>query len=89
MTHDELIEAAARVLDRTLAFEIESDVRANEMTHEERCKIARAAIRVIAPVVERETLERAAQVCASKVGNHWDRVETLDAIRALKPRYEA
>ena len=51
MTHDELIEAVARVLDKTLAFEIESDVRANEMTHEERCKLARAAIRVIAPAV--------------------------------------
>jgi len=40
---NEAIEAAARAMEKSLAWDIENDVYAGEMTHEERCKVARAA----------------------------------------------
>lgn len=45
---NELIEAMARAMDCALAFEVEGDVRAGELTHEERCAVAKAAYAAIA-----------------------------------------
>jgi len=38
------VDRVARALDKALAFDVELDVRVDELTHEERCKIATAAI---------------------------------------------
>ena len=38
------IEAAARAIDRKLAFEVDSTVRASELTREEQTIVAKAAI---------------------------------------------
>ena len=38
------VEVVARALEKSLAFDVESDVYAGELTHEERCKLARAAL---------------------------------------------
>jgi hypothetical protein len=40
------LEAAARAVDRQLAFEVESDVRAHELTRDEQTSVAQAAITV-------------------------------------------
>jgi hypothetical protein len=42
--HEKALEAAARAVDRQLAFEVESDVRAHELTREEQTSVAQAAI---------------------------------------------
>lgn len=38
------VENVARALEKALAFDVESDVYAGELTHEERCKLATAAL---------------------------------------------
>lgn len=81
MTHDEIIEAVARAVDGVF-----NDAGLRGLLEHEGItpqSITRAAIRVIAPAV----LEEAA-VCAVMVGNHFDRIETQAAIRAMKTRYE-
>lgn len=40
----EVVEAVAQAIDRSLSFDVESSVRVGETTHEERMKIAQAAI---------------------------------------------
>jgi hypothetical protein len=44
--HEKALEAAARAVDRQLAFEVKSDVRAHELTREEQTSVAQAAITV-------------------------------------------
>lgn len=64
---DELVEAVARALEEALAWEIEGDVRAGETTHEERLKLAQAAIAAAQPVI----VEECAKVAeAQKYANH-------------------
>lgn len=41
---EELIEAVARGIEKTLAFEVEGDVRAGELSREEQRKVAQAAL---------------------------------------------
>lgn len=43
----DLIERVARALERSLAWDVEQDVYAGELTHEERVKVAQAAIAAI------------------------------------------
>lgn len=44
---DEVIEAMALAMEKSLAWDIENDVYAGEMTHEERRKVATAAYNAI------------------------------------------
>lgn len=64
---DDLKERIARVLDRALAFEVESDVRAHELTHEERLKIAQAVLTELSAGdgVQECDREAAQALCAS------------------------
>lgn len=58
MTHDELIEAVAKRLDHKLNYLVERDTLACDLTKAELLDLARAAIRVIAPAVEQETVAK-------------------------------
>lgn len=93
MTHDELIEAVARAIADVTDFD--GDRMASRYADSELRDVARAAIRVIAPAVERETRDRAAKAardCAIYNGDHLInsdiRATCATAIRALKTRYE-
>ena len=46
MSH-ELIEAMARAMEKSLVWDVEKDVYAAELTHEERCKVATAALNAL------------------------------------------
>ena len=99
MTHDELIAETGMALcenalggKRCPCREAGTFACADEYPGQQ----ARAAIRVIAPVVERETLDRALAEVRMREGPtqgyespvRWQRRLTQDAIRALKPEYE-
>ena len=90
MTDDEMIEAERRIVALHRGYAEGSRQFAEIMTgqwdalFENDILLIRAAIRVIAPAV----LEEAEKVCAVMVGNHFDRIETQVAIRAMKTRYE-
>ena len=89
MTHDELIEAVAKRLDHKLNYLVERDTLACDLTKAELLDLARAAIRVIAPAVLDEAAYCAAATNANCYGDPTDVYETMiDAIRALKTRYE-
>lgn len=47
MEHDKLTEAMALAIEKSLAWDIENDVYAGELTHEERCKVATAALKAL------------------------------------------
>ena len=76
MTHDELIEAVAIDVGKIL-ISPSFDPFIHPANYNLARKIARAAIRVIAPAVLEEAAEEASIA--------WDAVA---AIRAMKPRYE-
>ena len=95
MPHDELIEAVAKAI-----YEEDDpwhkawpwpDLQSDQAGVEQYRRIARAAIRVIAPAV----LEQAANVAPAKIRaetcetvGQWERRALREAIRALKTRYE-
>lgn len=47
LVDDGAVERMARAIGKVLAFDVEPDVRADELTHEERCKIATAALETL------------------------------------------
>ena len=81
MTHDELIEAVARAIGDTTDFD--GDRMASRYADSELRDMARAAIRVIAPAVLEEAIDKL-YIIESDV----DRMDTRAAIRAMKTRYE-
>ena len=97
MTHDEMIEAVAKAI---FACHFADTAEAQSMMQKDWNRPsplmtmvrneARAAIRVIAPAVLEEAAYCAAATNANCYGDPTDVYETMiDAIRALKPRYEA
>ena len=94
MTHDELIEQTARALAGPLHDEmVLAGNPIGEPVEYPRWMLfqqdARAAIRVIAPAVLEEAVYCAAATNANCYGDPTDVYETMiDAIRALKTRYE-
>lgn len=90
MTHDEMIEATKQALANTTNFD--GDRLASHFSDSELDDMARAAIRVIAPAVERETLDRAATEAWSTMNGAVGLCECADCvsqnIRAMKTRYE-
>ena len=82
MTHDEMIEKT-RAGWRWVLADIEPGTRVHELTDEEVEDLARAAIRVIAPAVLEEAIDKL-YIIESDV----DRMDTRAAIRAMKTRYE-
>ena len=83
MTHDELIKKTRAGLRWVLA-DVEPGTRVHELTDEEVEDMARAAIRVIAPAMLEEAIDK-----LYIIESDADRMDTRAAIRALKPRYEA
>lgn len=63
---DDLFERVARALERSLARDVEQDVYAGELTHEERVKVAQAAIAAIDLPGQREAAARAALEAAAR-----------------------
>ena len=90
MTHDEMTEAVAKAIGDTTDFD--GDRMASRYADSELADLARAAIRVIAPAVERETLDRAATEAWSTMNGAVGLCECADCvsqnIRAMKTRYE-
>jgi hypothetical protein len=68
---DAMIEAVARAIDTALAREIECDVHARDLTRDEQCKIATAAIAAASPLirahVEREIAEWFRSQCSNPI----------------------
>ena len=82
MTHDELIEAVAIDVGKIL-ISPSFDPFIHPANYNLARKIARAAIRVIAPAVLEEAIDKL-YIIESDV----DRMDTRAAIRAMKTRYE-
>ena len=64
------IEAAARAIDRKLAFEVDSTVRASELTREEQTIVAKAAI-------------EAYRAAMREAGEGWQPIETAPRDREI------
>ena len=92
MTHDEMIEAVARAIceaDKPAFEKRERWPIIGTVLQAQFKGIARAAIRVIAPAVLEEAAYCAAATNANCYGDPTDVYETMiDAIRAMKTRYE-
>ena len=68
---NELIQNAARVLERAMAFDVECGALASELTHSERCNL----IRAILPIARKHYAEVFAKVAD---GEMVDAVSTQD-----------
>ena len=68
-------------MEKSLAWDIENDVYAGEMTHEERCKVARAA----APALMEEGA-RLALEAAAELANEYDDKSSLMTTAAIISR---
>lgn len=56
------VEAVARAMDAAMAYEVERDVLACDLTREEQRKVATAALTAALPLVRAQVLEEAAKV---------------------------
>lgn len=83
---DDMIEAVARAIEKSLVWDVERDIYASETTIEERRKVARAAIRSAAPLI----LDMAAKEADSFIED--DPLDTAEAISSaihqLKERFQ-
>jgi hypothetical protein len=64
---EKLVERVARAIRSSIQYEVEPDVRANQMTDEETATVARAALAVARPMI-REECAKVAEADAKKSG---------------------
>jgi hypothetical protein len=93
--HEKALEAAARAVDRQLAFEVKSDVRAHELTREEQTSVAQAAITVYLAQREADGFVMVPVEATSEqhlaghgVAHHRCPLVTYSAMLAARPRGE-
>lgn len=55
------VERVERALERALAWDVEGDVLACELTHEERCTVAQTIITAVEPAIWNAAIEAAAE----------------------------
>lgn len=58
MLTDEMVEAAARAMDAAMAYEVERDVLACDLTREEQRKVAIAALTAALPLIRAQVFDR-------------------------------
>jgi hypothetical protein len=90
MTRDELVELMARDMEKTLAYEVERDVLACDLTREEQRKVASAALRALeaanCQIVQGEPVSCA--VCGNPNPSHFDHgAPFTENYHAFEPLY--
>lgn len=70
MLTDEMVEAAARAMDAAMAYEVERDVLACDLTREEQRKVATAALTAALPLIRAQVLEEATRLVEKRTQLH-------------------